>query len=139
MAPRPLAPGARPGVGRAPRWSEGIVGSMTHCAGYHAAAVARGTSVAALGVDGEPHGPVAEGVRELITLPEERSGLERLDFGRCAVTPDPEHGTFTAVLKVPGPVVGGVRLDGFDGRWRVRHGLVVTAVVIPAPTSERVG
>ncbi|MGW5432958.1 hypothetical protein ACWET9_38100 [Streptomyces sp. NPDC004059] len=52
---------------------------MTHCAGYHAAAVARGTSVAALGVDGEPHGPVAEGARELITLPEERSGLERLD------------------------------------------------------------
>jgi len=52
---------------------------MTHCAGYHAAAVARGTSVAALGVDGEPHGPVAAGVRELITLPEQRSRLERLD------------------------------------------------------------
>jgi 4'-phosphopantetheinyl transferase EntD len=171
VAPRPLAPG---GSGpawarRAPRWPEGIVGSMTHCVGYHAAAVARGASVAALGVDGEPNEPVPEGVRELITLPEERSVLERLgaahpdvhwdrllfsakesvyktwfpltgrwlDFGECAITPDPERGTFTADLKVPGPVVGGVRLDRFHGRWRVRHGLVVTAVVIPAPTSER--
>ncbi|MFF4689931.1 hypothetical protein [Streptomyces sp. NPDC001307] len=59
MAPRPLAPGASgpEWARRAPRWPEGIVGSMTHCAGYHAAAVARGRSVAALGVDGEPHGP----------------------------------------------------------------------------------
>ncbi|MFG1876157.1 4'-phosphopantetheinyl transferase [Sphaerisporangium sp. NPDC049003] len=173
VAPRPLVPsGSGPEwARRAPRWPEGIVGSMTHCVRYHAAAVARGASIAALGVDGEPNEPVPEGVRELITLPEERSVLERLgaahpdvhwdrllfsakesvykawfpltgrwlDFGQCAITPDPERGTFTAVLKVPGPVVGGVRLDCFDGRWRVRHGLVVTAVVIPAPTSEQVG
>ncbi|MGV9253607.1 4'-phosphopantetheinyl transferase superfamily protein [Streptomyces sp. NPDC003697] len=62
-----------------------------------------------------------------------------LDFDQCAITPDPDRGTFTAVLKVPGPVVGGVRLDRLDGRLRVRRRLVVTAVVIPAPTSERAG
>ncbi|GGS54915.1 4'-phosphopantetheinyl transferase [Streptomyces cinerochromogenes] len=173
VAPRPLAPsGSGPGwARRAPRWPDGVVGSMTHCAGYHAAAVAPVASVAALGVDGEPNEPVPEGVRELITLPEERPVLDRLgaarpgvhwdrllfsakesvykawfpltgrwlDFDQCAITPDPERGTFTAVLKVPGPVVGGVRLDRLDGRWRVRHGLVVTAVLVPAPTSERAG
>ncbi|MEV6116302.1 4'-phosphopantetheinyl transferase superfamily protein [Streptomyces sp. NPDC052109] len=51
---------------------------MTHCASYHAAAVASGSSTAALGVDGEPSEPVPEGVRELITLPEERPVLDRL-------------------------------------------------------------
>ncbi|CAL9339780.1 hypothetical protein [Streptomyces sp. Tu 3180] len=35
--------------------------------------------------------------------------------------------------------VGGVRPDRPAGRRRVRHGPVVTAVVIPAPTSERAG
>lgn len=63
---------------RAPRWFDGIVGSMTRCDGYHAAAAARSTSIAAIGVDGEPNEPVSEGVRELITLPEERPVLERL-------------------------------------------------------------
>lgn len=173
VAPRPLAPsGSGPGwARRAPRWPEGVVGSMTHCAGYHAAAVAPVASIASLGVDGEPNQPVSEGVRELITLPEERTVLARLgathpgvhwdsllfsakesvykawfpltgrwlDFDQCAITPDPDRGTFNAVLKVPGPVVGSVRMDRLDGRWRVRRGLVVTAVVIPAPTSERAG
>ncbi|MFI6360025.1 hypothetical protein ACIBJF_47480 [Streptomyces sp. NPDC050743] len=43
LAPRPLALGASgpKWARRAPRWPEGVVGSMTHCAGYHAAAVAR--------------------------------------------------------------------------------------------------
>ncbi|MFD9093328.1 4'-phosphopantetheinyl transferase [Streptomyces collinus] len=173
VAPRPLVPsGSGPGwARRAPRWPEGVVGSMTHCAGYHAAAVAPLASVASLGVDGEPDEPVPEGVRELITLPEERTVLDRLgaahpgvhwdrllfsakesvykawfpltgrwlDFDQCVITPDPERGTFSAVLKVPGPVVGGVRLGRFEGRWRGGHGLVVTALVIPAPTSERAG
>ena len=39
----------------APPWPEGIVGSMTHCHRYRAAAVARVTLVAALGIDAEPH------------------------------------------------------------------------------------
>ncbi|WP_263980321.1 4'-phosphopantetheinyl transferase superfamily protein [Streptomyces naphthomycinicus] len=173
VEPRPLVPrGSGPEwARRAPRWPEGVVGSMTHCAGYHAAAVALAESVAALGVDGEPDEPLSDDVRRLITLPEERPVLQRLgaahpgvhwdrllfsakesvykawfpltgrwlDFDQCAITPDPDHGTFTAALKVPGPVVGGVRLDRFDGRWRAGHGLLVTAVVIPVPTSERGG
>jgi 4'-phosphopantetheinyl transferase EntD len=39
---------------RAPVWPDGIVGSITHCAGFTAAAVARRVDVAMLGIDAEP-------------------------------------------------------------------------------------
>jgi 4'-phosphopantetheinyl transferase EntD len=58
----------------------------------------------------------------------------RLDFSECLITPDPERGTFTGVLRVPGPVVDGVRINRFTGRWRVLdgegHGRVGTGVVV---------
>lgn len=41
-------------------------------------------------------------------------------------------GTFHARLLVPGPVVGGRRLTGYDGRWQVVRDLISTAVVVPA-------
>ncbi|AVV45618.1 4'-phosphopantetheinyl transferase superfamily protein [Streptomyces sp. ID05-04B] len=41
------------------------------------------------------------------------------------------QGGFRARLLVPGPVVGGRRVEHFDGRWTVRHGLVATAVTVP--------
>ncbi|MFC6063793.1 4'-phosphopantetheinyl transferase family protein [Streptomyces ochraceiscleroticus] len=75
FAPGPLLPGPD----RAPRWPAGVVGALTHCTGYRAAAVARATDVLTLGLDAEPHEPVAdEGVLELVTLPEERAQLARL-------------------------------------------------------------
>ena len=40
-------------------------------------------------------------------------------------------GGFRAELLVPGPVVGGLRIGHFDGRWTVRRGLVATAVSVP--------
>jgi 4'-phosphopantetheinyl transferase EntD len=67
-----------PGEGRAPSWPAGVVGSLTHCAGYRAAAVAHATDVLSLGIDAEPHGPLPEGVEPAITLPEEREHLRRL-------------------------------------------------------------
>lgn len=41
-------------------------------------------------------------------------------------------GTFHARLLVPGPVVGGRELTGYDGRWQVARGLITAAVVLPA-------
>ncbi|SDI30246.1 4'-phosphopantetheinyl transferase EntD (siderophore biosynthesis) [Sinosporangium album] len=41
-------------------------------------------------------------------------------------------GTFTASLLVPGPVVAGEALAGFEGRWLARDGLVITAIAHPA-------
>ncbi|MEU4176697.1 4'-phosphopantetheinyl transferase superfamily protein [Streptomyces sp. NPDC026589] len=55
-----------------PLWPEGIVGSLTHCEGYRAAALARAKGVLSLGIDAEPHAPLPAGVRELVTLPAER-------------------------------------------------------------------
>jgi 4'-phosphopantetheinyl transferase EntD len=54
-----------------PLWPEGVVGSLTHCAGYRAAALARAKDVLSLGVDAEPHAPLPAGVREAVTLPAE--------------------------------------------------------------------
>lgn len=63
----------------APLWPTGIVGSITHCDGYRAAAVARATDVLAIGIDAEPHGPLPDGVLDVIlATPEERAALAAL-------------------------------------------------------------
>ncbi|HEV7761622.1 MAG TPA: 4'-phosphopantetheinyl transferase superfamily protein [Acidimicrobiales bacterium] len=61
-----------------PLWPAGIVGSITHCAGFRAAAVARSTDVATVGIDAEPHEPLPEGVLEVVALSAERIRLDRL-------------------------------------------------------------
>ncbi|MFF3753638.1 4'-phosphopantetheinyl transferase [Streptomyces sp. NPDC002018] len=71
--PVPLLPSPR----GAPQWPKGIVGSMTHCDGYRAAAVARADGTAAVGIDAEPDAPLPEGVLEAIALPYES---ERVAF-----------------------------------------------------------
>ncbi|MGC4746996.1 4'-phosphopantetheinyl transferase family protein [Micromonospora sp. DT201] len=62
----PPAP-IRPGSHREPLWPPGVVGSITHCAGYRAAAVGLAKDVAALGIDAEPHGPLPDGVLDSVT------------------------------------------------------------------------
>ncbi|MGY4955294.1 4'-phosphopantetheinyl transferase family protein [Streptomyces nigrescens] len=75
FAPAPLLPGPN----REPQWPAGVVGAMTHCAGYRAAAVARSSEVRTIGLDAEPNLPVNDpGVVDLVTLPEERAQLRRL-------------------------------------------------------------
>ena len=66
------------GLRREPLWPAGVVGSITHCPGYRAAAVARSAELAGLGIDAEPHGPLPEGVAEQVVLPAERVQLARL-------------------------------------------------------------
>jgi enterobactin synthetase component D / holo-[acyl-carrier protein] synthase len=68
----------RPGPKREPQWPAGMAGSITHCAGYRAAAVARTSDIALLGIDAEPNGPLPEGVAEAITVPGEPEMLDRL-------------------------------------------------------------
>ncbi|MFB7182162.1 4'-phosphopantetheinyl transferase [Streptomyces sp. NPDC056257] len=70
-----------PGERGAPVWPRGVVGSMTHSAGYRAAAVARSTDVRAVGIDAEPHEPLPPRVRGAVTLPEERERLADLGAG----------------------------------------------------------
>jgi 4'-phosphopantetheinyl transferase EntD len=71
--------GAAPGPLRrdnrgAPVWPDGVVGSITHCDGYRAAAVARTADVLTLGIDAEPHGPLPEGVLDAVHSNEEERG-----------------------------------------------------------------
>lgn len=71
---QPILPGDR----GAPQWPTGIVGSMTHCAGYRAAAVARRPEVATIGVDAEPHDVLPGGVLADIASASERAMLTHL-------------------------------------------------------------
>ncbi|GAB3888825.1 hypothetical protein GCM10029964_057160 [Kibdelosporangium lantanae] len=74
LPPVPLLSGER----GAPRWPAGVVGSMTHCAGYRAAVVALDSTVHTIGIDAEPHDTLPEGVERTIALDGERAMLARL-------------------------------------------------------------
>jgi 4'-phosphopantetheinyl transferase EntD len=74
LPPAPIVPGLR----GAPQWPAGVVGSMTHCAGYRAAALAHSRDIATIGVDAEPHEPLPAEVLPLVTLPAERDMLATL-------------------------------------------------------------
>jgi 4'-phosphopantetheinyl transferase EntD len=80
VPPGPILPGVR----GAPQWPAGIVGSITHCAGYRAAAVAWAQDVAALGLDAEPNEPLPAGVLAVIASPAEVARLASLDATRPA-------------------------------------------------------
>ncbi len=64
---RPIPSGAH----GEPRWPAGVVGSITHCRGYRACAVARAGELLAIGIDAEPNEALPVGVLEEIALPEE--------------------------------------------------------------------
>jgi enterobactin synthetase component D / holo-[acyl-carrier protein] synthase len=85
MAPASVPPGER----GAPRWPPGVIGSITHCTGYRAAAVARADRVRALGIDAEPDGPLPEGVLDRVSLPGERAMLRDLAALRGLAAPGP--------------------------------------------------
>jgi 4'-phosphopantetheinyl transferase EntD len=74
-----IAPAAIPSGERGePLWPRGIVGSITHCEGYRACAVARSEAIVTVGIDAEPHAGLPEGLLEDIARPEEIPQLRRL-------------------------------------------------------------
>jgi 4'-phosphopantetheinyl transferase EntD len=73
----PAAP-ILPGLRGAPTWPPGVVGSMTHCAGYRACAVARASDLAAIGLDAEPNEPIPADVLRLIADVGERTWVADL-------------------------------------------------------------
>ncbi|MER5887874.1 4'-phosphopantetheinyl transferase superfamily protein, partial [Streptomyces sp. NPDC001941] len=167
MAALGLPPVAVPvGAGGAPRWPSGVVGSITHCDGYRAAAAALERDALAVGIDAEPAGPLPEGVLGLVASDAERAALptapgicwDRLLFSakeavykawypgtrrwlgfRDAHLSLYEDGTFAARLLPVDLPPGAVR--EFTGRWLVDGGLAVTSVVVGAkvdrPSAER--
>ena len=74
LPPAPILRGER----GEPRWPAGVVGSITHCAGYRACGVARQRDVLTLGLDAEPHGPLPDGVLDAVAGPQEQARLTEL-------------------------------------------------------------
>lgn len=74
-----------PGTHGEPMWPPGVVGSITHCTGYRACAVARSEQYVSIGIDAEPVSPLPDGVLEAITGPEERAMLTRLAAVRADI------------------------------------------------------
>ncbi|MET8325675.1 4'-phosphopantetheinyl transferase superfamily protein [Streptomyces sp. NPDC005181] len=62
----------------APKWPAGLVGSITHCRGYRAAALGRSGDLVTLGIDADPNLPLREGVLPLVASPEEQARLRDL-------------------------------------------------------------
>lgn len=61
-----------------PQWPAGVVGSITHCDGYRACAIARAGEIAALGIDAEPHAALPDGLLADIARAEELPRLAQL-------------------------------------------------------------
>jgi 4'-phosphopantetheinyl transferase EntD len=74
LPPSPILSGER----GEPRWPAEVVGSITHCDGYRACAVARASEIATVGIDAEVNAALPDGVEAEIARPEERVWLREL-------------------------------------------------------------
>jgi 4'-phosphopantetheinyl transferase EntD len=81
LPPVPIVPGLR----GAPQWPPGVVGSITHCAGYRASAVARDDEVVTIGLDAEPHDRLPAGVLGAVASEAEQARLAALAAVRPGV------------------------------------------------------
>jgi 4'-phosphopantetheinyl transferase EntD len=74
LPPAPILPGLR----GAPQWPAGVVGSITHCDGYRACAVALDSDIVTIGLDAEPHDRLPDGVLGAVSLAPERARVAEL-------------------------------------------------------------
>ena len=151
-------------AGRAgePCWPDGVTGSITHCAGYRACAVARTADLAGVGIDAEPDAALPAGLIESVAGAAEQAWIGRL--ARQAAAPPvcwdrlvfsakeavgklcyPLTGQWLGVAEMtvfPDPAgVFDAEVAGpapaparLTGRWLARGGLILTAVTWPAAT-----
>jgi 4'-phosphopantetheinyl transferase EntD len=148
------------GVWREPIWPPGVVGSITHCSGYRAAAVAKQRDVLSVGIDAEPDEQLPPGILELVAVAQEQAWLASarpgvhwdrllfsakesvfkawfplarawLGFEQAVVTFHPTECTFHVRLLVPLPVLFGVGLQILTGRFLVWNGVLLTSIVVP--------
>ncbi|WP_158945019.1 4'-phosphopantetheinyl transferase [Granulicella sp. S190] len=74
IAPSPILRGLH----GEPLWPKHVIGSITHCGGYCAAAVTTEPRYRSLGIDAEPNEALPPGVLELIARPEERQWIANM-------------------------------------------------------------
>ena len=154
----PAAP-ILPGPAGEPRWPAGLVGSITHCPGYRACAVARTVDLAAIGIDAEPDQDLPDGLAEAVATGPELAWIRRqavtapaVPWARLVFSAResaakawypltgrwPEHGELAVSAAAAGTFT--VRLPGAEpglpaamtGCWLARDGLIITAVAVPA-------
>ena len=162
MAPGPILRGSK----GEPLWPAGVVGSITHCAGYRAAAVARQTQLAGIGIDAEVHAPLPAGIEDRVCSAEETAWLKQqsgsvhwdrvlfsakesvykawfpiaqrwLDFTDVAIAFKPAGGEFQVWPRVSLPGEFEEMLRQFEGRFLVRDGIVITVVVLASGVKAR--
>ncbi|MCQ0025028.1 4'-phosphopantetheinyl transferase superfamily protein [Streptomyces somaliensis DSM 40738] len=157
VGPVPVPRGER----GAPVWPDRIVGSLTHCQGYRAAAVARDADLRSLGIDAEDHLPLPDGVLGLVASEAERAHLAALARLHPGVHWDrllfsAKESVYKAWFPLTRRWLGheeaelafapdgtftarllqrapAVPAEGFTGRWAVDGALAVTAVTVPPP------
>ncbi|MET7621970.1 4'-phosphopantetheinyl transferase superfamily protein [Streptomyces sp. NPDC005408] len=126
------------GPAGAPQWPSGVVGSMTHCPGYRAAAIARAGVFHSLGIDAEVHQPLPDGGLHLIALPAEQRHLAELRRQDAAVHWDTLlFTTKESVYKAWYPMTGTVL--GFADAEVVLHpanGTFSARLLVPGPTVD---
>lgn len=119
---------------RAPIWPAGVVGSITHCDGFVAAAVARGSTVAGLGVDAETaQPPLDPGVRRLVCTEREVARFDDLPSNPGADWARVVFSAKEAVHKVVSPRAGitlgfhdvELEIDARAGTFQVRPAKVL--------------
>jgi 4'-phosphopantetheinyl transferase EntD len=71
-----------------PQWPRGVLGSITHCAGYRACAVAFERDVVAIGLDAEPNDALPDGVLRAVAGEGETAGIAGLTAARPEVSWD---------------------------------------------------
>jgi 4'-phosphopantetheinyl transferase EntD len=76
-----------PGPAGQPQWPAGVTGSITHCAGYQACAVARTADVAAIGIDAEPDAALPAGLIGQVATGPERAWIARHVAALSETTP----------------------------------------------------
>lgn len=145
----------------AARWPAGVLGSITHCAGYCSAAVAWTREIHAIGIDAEPHAAIDDDAFAAVSTAAERAAVRALrasiaDLHWDCVTFSAKESAFKAwsshaplpftmdevsVAVDPSgwfracqPGGGGATVDG---RWIIEGGLVRTAVVVARVRQRR--
>jgi 4'-phosphopantetheinyl transferase EntD len=151
------------GCAREPLWPSGIVGSITHCAGYRAAAVARSTRFRTLGIDAEVDDALPPEVVGTILVADEISWIECapdrrhwdrvifsakesvykacyplthrwLDFSQVAITINAAAGAFRVRPLGSLPENSAGILQELSGRFLLGNRIILTAVFLSHET-----
>lgn len=144
-----------PGEAGEPSWPSGVVGSMTHCRGLRAAAVARVDDFDTIGIDAEPNDPLPVGVIDTVASSAEQRHLQDLHEGiiswdRLLFSAKesvykawyPRERSWIGFQDVDITLGDGVLTAEvhaemnarimLTGRWDMSQGILITAVVVPA-------